>query len=69
VHRQKPFLALGFGDEPLPVTDRLTEQVLSIPVHPALTDAEVATVIGTVNETAAELGPLETGAGAGTAIA
>jgi dTDP-4-amino-4,6-dideoxygalactose transaminase len=59
VHRQKPFVALGYGDQAYPVTDRLTEQVLSIPVHPSLTDDEVATVIGAVNETAAALGPLE----------
>ncbi len=59
VHRQKPFLALGYGEERYPVTDRLTAQVLSIPVHPSLTDDEVATVIGAVNETAAELGSLE----------
>ena len=59
VHRQKPFVALGYGDEHHPVTDRLTDQVLSIPVHPSLSDAEVETVIGAVNETAAELGPLE----------
>jgi dTDP-4-amino-4,6-dideoxygalactose transaminase len=57
VHRQKPFLALGYGGEAFPVTDRLTEQVLSIPVHPSLTDDEVATVIAAVNETATELGP------------
>jgi dTDP-4-amino-4,6-dideoxygalactose transaminase len=62
VHRQKPFVALGYGDEVFPVTDRLTEQVLSIPVHPSLTDDEVSTVIGAVNETAAELGPLEVAA-------
>jgi dTDP-4-amino-4,6-dideoxygalactose transaminase len=58
VHRQKPFLALGYGEVSVPVTDRLTELVLSIPVHPSLSDDEVATVIGAVNETAAELGPL-----------
>ena len=62
VHRQKPFLALGYGDERYPVTERLTEQVLSIPVHPSLTDDEVATVIDAVNETAVELGPLEAAA-------
>ncbi len=61
VHRQKPFLALGYGDESYPVTERLPEQVLSIPVHPSLSDDEVATVIGAVNETAAELGPIEAG--------
>jgi len=59
VHRQKPFIALGYGEEGFPVTERLTERVLSIPVHPSLSAAEVATVIGAVNQTAAELGPLE----------
>ncbi len=59
VHRQKPYLDLGYGDQRFPATDALTERVLSIPVHPSLTDDEVATVIGAVNETAAELGPLE----------
>ena len=62
VHRQKPFIELGYGDERFPVTERLTDQVLSIPVHPSLTDDEVATVIGAVNETAAEFGPLEAAA-------
>ena len=65
VHRQKPFVAMGYGDQSFPVTDRLTEQVVSIPVHPSLSDDEVSTVIGAVNETAAELGPLEVGAAAG----
>ena len=59
VHRQKPFIALGYGDGSYPVTDRLTEQVLSIPVHPSLSDDEVSTVIAAVNETATELGPME----------
>ena len=58
VHRQKPFLALGYGDQSYPVTDRLTEQVLSIPVHPALTDDEVSTVVEAVNATAEEVGPI-----------
>jgi len=59
VHRQAPYRALGYGEASYPVTDRLTAEVLSIPVHPSLTDDEVATVIGAVNETAAELGPIE----------
>ena len=57
VHRQKPFVALGYGDQAYPVTDRLTEEVLSIPVHPSLSDDEVSQVIDAVNATAAELGP------------
>jgi perosamine synthetase len=59
VHRQKSFVALGYAEQGFPVTERLTEQVLSIPVHPSLTDDEVTTVIAAVNATAAELGPLE----------
>jgi dTDP-4-amino-4,6-dideoxygalactose transaminase len=61
VHRQKPYLALGYGDIAVPVTDRLTAEVLSVPVHPSLTDAEVDAVIAAVNETAAELGPIDAG--------
>ena len=64
VHRQKPFVALGYGNQAYPVTDRLTEEVLSIPVHPSLSDDEVFTVIGAVNEVAAELGPISGGAAA-----
>ncbi|PZR60961.1 MAG: aminotransferase DegT [Chloroflexi bacterium] len=59
VHRQKPFIELGYGDLRFPVTDRLTDEVLSIPVHPSLSDDEVATVIGAVNEAADELGRIE----------
>lgn len=59
VHRQRPYLARGYGHEALPVTDRLTAEVVSIPVHPALTDAHVEAVIAAVNATAAELGALE----------
>ena len=58
VHHQKPFVELGYGDQSFPVTDRLTEQVISIPVHPTLTDDEVSTVVAAVNQTAAELGPI-----------
>jgi len=62
VHRQKPFLAIGYGHEALPVTDRLTAEVLSIPVHPSLSDDEVSAVIDAVNATAVELGPIEAAA-------
>ena len=58
VHRQKPFIELGYGVQSFPVTDRLTEQVVSIPVHPSLSDDEVSAVIAAVNETANELGPI-----------
>jgi dTDP-4-amino-4,6-dideoxygalactose transaminase len=56
LHRQKPFLELGYGDQSFPVSEQLSEEVVSIPVHPGLTDADVDTVIATVNAVAAELG-------------
>jgi perosamine synthetase len=62
VHRQKPFLELGYGDQRFPVSERLCGEVLSIPVHPSLTDDEVETVITAVNGTAAELGPVQAAA-------
>ena len=65
VHRQKPFMALGYGERSFPVTERLCAEVLSIPVHPSLTDDEVETLIGAVNEVAAELGPIDVGDAAG----
>ena len=61
VHRQKPFLAIGYGDQHFAVTEQLIGEVLSIPVHPSLTDEEVSTVIAAVNGTAAELGPIRAG--------
>jgi perosamine synthetase len=56
-HKQIPFRQLAAGVS-LPVTDRLTEEVLSIPVYSNLTDEEVATIIGAVNAVAHELGEL-----------
>ena len=58
VHRQKPFIELGYGDQRFPVSERLSGEVLSIPVHPSLTDDEVDSVIAAVNAVAAELGPM-----------
>jgi perosamine synthetase len=57
-HRQEAYRALADEAGSFPVTERLTAEVLSIPVHPSLTDDEVATVIEAVNATAEELGPL-----------
>jgi perosamine synthetase len=55
VHRQEAIEALGYGGGSFPVSERLADEVLSIPVHPSLTDDEVATVIRAVNEVAGEL--------------
>jgi perosamine synthetase len=57
IHRQAPFAELGLDAVQLPVTDRLVGEILSIPVHPSLSDDDVTAVIRAVNATAAELGP------------
>jgi dTDP-4-amino-4,6-dideoxygalactose transaminase len=57
VHRQEPFRALGLDAARLPVTERLVEEILSIPVYPSLTDDDVDQVVEAVNRTARELGP------------
>ena len=58
-HLQKPFVALGYDGLRFPVTERLAGQVVSIPVHPSLNDAEIDTVIDAVNAAAVELGPID----------
>ena len=57
VHRQAPFRDLGLAATSLPITERLVNEILSIPVHPALSDSDVDTVIQAVNDVARELGP------------
>ena len=56
IHRQEPFVAYAAADASLPVTEELTGQILSIPVYPSLTDAEVEVIIGAVNEVARTVG-------------
>lgn len=56
VHHQQPFIDLGYGDQSFPVSERLTEEVVSIPVHPGLSDEDVDAVIAAVNATTEELG-------------
>jgi len=57
-HRQAYLQAVmpGAADQPLPVTDRLSDEVLSIPVRPNLTDAELDVVIEAVREVATPVG-------------
>jgi len=51
VHRLKPYLLDGAADPRwvLPETEKAAAEVVSIPVHPSLTDAEVDRIIAAVN--------------------
>jgi perosamine synthetase len=48
IYKQKPYLDLGFNEE-LPVTERLCKEVLSIPVHPALTKKDLVKIVNLIN--------------------
>jgi perosamine synthetase len=50
VHKQPVYEARGFGDVSFPVSERLCGQVLSLPVHPALSEADLARVVSSVRE-------------------
>jgi perosamine synthetase len=54
IHRQSYLQEYvpGAADQPLPVTDRLAEEVLAIPVHPLLSDEELSTIADAVRAVA-----------------
>jgi dTDP-4-amino-4,6-dideoxygalactose transaminase len=49
VHRQPLYVGLSYRDD-LPVAERLSREVLSLPVHPALSRDDLETVVRAVNE-------------------
>lgn len=49
IHRQPYYRQLGY-DVSLPAAERASEEVLSLPVHPALTDDELACIVEAVSE-------------------
>jgi len=62
IHRQSYLQAYvpGAADLDLPVTDRLSDEVLSIPVHPKLTDDELDAIVAAVREVATPVEPVAT---------
>jgi dTDP-4-amino-4,6-dideoxygalactose transaminase len=48
IYKQKPYLDLGFNEE-LPVTERLCEEVLSIPVYATLTQKDLRKIASIIN--------------------
>lgn len=47
VYRQKVYTDLGY-DQSLPVTEMVTRQVISLPVHPKLSSADLETILAAV---------------------
>ena len=51
IHKQSFYVRdLGYGDVVLPETEFATTEVLSLPVHPALSSADLETIVATVND-------------------
>lgn len=50
VHRQPLYIQLGYGEVSLPVAEAAAEQVLSLPVHPALTDSDLDGIVEAVKK-------------------
>lgn len=48
--RQAPVTSLGYGDACLPVTEQLTKEVISLPVHPQLSQADLEKIVSEVNQ-------------------
>jgi len=57
IHKQ-PYLEAyvpGVGDLDLPVTNQLSDEVLAIPVHPRLSDEDLATIVSAIRDVATPL--------------
>jgi dTDP-4-amino-4,6-dideoxygalactose transaminase len=48
VHRQQLYLDLGYGNQSFPEAQRAAKEVLSLPVHPGLTQDELDIIIEAV---------------------
>ena len=49
IHRQPLYQRLGYGDAEMPVAQRLADEVLSLPVHPALSPPDIEAIAAAVN--------------------
>jgi len=50
VHQQKAYARAGFKDGSFPVTEKLAQSVLSLPVYPELTDEEIGHITAKIRE-------------------
>jgi dTDP-4-amino-4,6-dideoxygalactose transaminase len=50
LHQQPVFSALGYAAGDFPITERVQEEVLSLPIFPGLTGEQIATVVAAVRE-------------------
>lgn len=49
IHQQKVYLELGYQDH-LPEAEKAAQEVVSLPIHPGLSQEDLAVIVSTVNE-------------------
>ena len=49
VHEQQLYREMGYGDRRFPESERAAKQVLSLPVHPGLSQSDLETIVQAVN--------------------
>jgi dTDP-4-amino-4,6-dideoxygalactose transaminase len=50
VHLQKAYAALGYGPGAFPVSEKIASEILSLPIYPELTDAQVEKICSSIGE-------------------
>jgi dTDP-4-amino-4,6-dideoxygalactose transaminase len=55
-HRQPAFASLGYGSGTFPQAEALSQEILSLPMHPGLTEAQIDQVVGAMVEAVTSVG-------------
>ena len=50
MHRQTAYKELGYGEGSFPVTEKLCDTVLALPIHPYISGEEVESVCKTIRK-------------------
>jgi len=50
VYQQPAYSSLGYSSDTFPITEELTQEIVSLPMHPHLTEEEVRYVAGTIRK-------------------
>jgi dTDP-4-amino-4,6-dideoxygalactose transaminase len=50
IHKQKAFIDAGYQSAPLPITEKLADRILSLPIYPELKDEEIDYICSKINE-------------------
>jgi perosamine synthetase len=48
VHKQQVYIDMGYGDQSFPESEKAAEQVLSLPIHPSVTQEDLEIIVAAV---------------------